>query len=151
VDINLHIQTIRRDLEASASLGDERIAEAGRRLADAIEPSLRLRLFDVLADAALGLSGQLGDAHVEVRLVGSDPELVFVPDQAPTDDAAPGDDLSARITLRLPEGLKAQVEIAAGRDGISTNAWIVRALARALEPRTATRRSGNRLQGFARS
>jgi predicted HicB family RNase H-like nuclease len=150
VDINLHIQTIRRDLEASASLGDEGIAEAGRRLADAIEPSLRLRLFDVLADAALGLSGQLGDAHVEVRLVGSDPELVFVSDQA-AGDAAPGDDLSARITLRLPEGLKAQVETAAGRDGISTNAWIVRALARALEPRTATRRSGNRLQGFARS
>ncbi len=146
----MHIQTIRRDLEASASLGDEGIAEAGRRLADAIEPSLRLRLFDVLADAALGLSGQLGDAHVEVRLVGSDPELVFVSDQA-ADDAAPGDDLSARITLRLPEGLKSQVETAAGRDGISTNAWIVRALARALEPRTATRRSGNRLQGFARS
>ena len=147
----MHIQTIRRDLEASASLGDEGIAEAGRRLVDAIEPSLRLRLFDVLADAALGLSGQLGDAHVEVRLVGSDPELVFVSDQASADDAAPGDDLSARITLRLPEGLKAQVEAAAGRDGISTNAWIVRALARALEPRNATRRSGNRLQGFARS
>lgn len=151
MDLNLHLQTIRRDLEASASLGDEGIAEAGRRLADAIEPSLRLRLFDVLADAALGLSGQLGDAHVEVRLVGSDPELVFVSDQAAADDASPGDDLSARITLRLPEGLKAQVETAAGRDGISTNAWIVRALARALEPRNATRRSGNRLQGFARS
>jgi predicted HicB family RNase H-like nuclease len=151
VDINLHIQTIRRDLEASASLGDEGIAEAGRRLSDAIEPSLRLRLFDVLADAAVGLSGQLGDAHVEVRLVGSEPELVFVSDQPAADEPASGDDLSARITLRLPEGLKAQVETAAGRDGVSTNAWIVKALSRALEPRTTTRRSGNRLQGYARS
>ena len=63
---------------------------------------------------------------------------------------APGDDLSARITLRLPETLKAGVEAAAAREGVSANAWIVRALARALEPRAA-RRSSNRLQGFARS
>ncbi len=150
MDISLHIQTIRRDLEASASLGSDDVAEAGRRLADAVEPALRLRLLDVLSDAALGLSGQLGDAHVEVRIVGHDPELVFVQDQGSSDEAAPGDDLSARITLRLPEGLKSQVEAAASRDGISANAWIVRSLARSLEPRT-TRHTGKRLQGFARS
>ena len=64
---------------------------------------------------------------------------------------APGDDLSARITLRLPEALKAQVEAAASREGVSTNAWIVRALSRANEPQSARTRSGNRLQGFAQS
>ena len=70
--------------------------------------------------------------------------------EAPDEPPAPGDDLSARITLRLPEGLKTGIEVAAAREGVSTNAWIVRALARAVEPRSA-RRSSNRLQGFARS
>ena len=88
-----------------------------------------------------------------MRLAGRDPELVFVDDPPrPDEPPAPGDDLSARITLRLPEALKGQVEVAAAREGVSTNAWIVRALARALEQRpTATRRTGNRLQGYARS
>jgi predicted HicB family RNase H-like nuclease len=89
--------------------------------------------------------------HVEVRLAGRDPELVYVDDpEAPEEPPAPGDDLSARITLRLPETLKGSLETAAAREGVSANAWIVRALARALEPRGA-RRSSNRLQGFARS
>ena len=36
---------------------------------------------------------------------------------------------SARITLRLPEGLKEAVERAAAAEGISVNAWLVRAIA----------------------
>ena len=82
---------------------------------------------------------------------GRDPELVFVGEPvAPDEPPAPGDDLSARLTLRLPQGLKTSIEVAAAREAVSTNAWIIRALARALEPRAA-RRSSNRLQGFARS
>jgi predicted HicB family RNase H-like nuclease len=99
----------------------------------------------------VSLNGQLVSGHVEVRLAGRDPELVYVDDPlAPEEPPAPGDDLSARITLRLPEALKGSLEAAAAREGVSANAWIVRALARALEPRAA-RRSSNRLQGFARS
>jgi hypothetical protein len=153
MEITIHVEAIQRDLEAAASLGDDAVAEAGRRLADAVEPSLRLQLLDVLGQAALGLSAQLPSGHVEVRLAGRDPELVFADaPPEPEEPPAPGDDLSARITLRLPEALKAQLEVAAARDGVSTNAWIVRALARSLEHRpAATRRTGNRLQGFARS
>ena len=120
-------------------------------LAEAIEPALRLRLIDLLSEAALSLNSQLDDGHVEVRLAGRDPELVFVGEPvAPDEPPAPGDDLSARLTLRLPQGLKTSIEVAAAREAVSTNAWIIRALARALEPRAA-RRSSNRLQGFARS
>jgi hypothetical protein len=150
--MEIHVDAIRRDLVASASaVGDESLAEALRRLVDAAEPALRLRLIDVLSEAAVSLNGQLVAGHVEVRLAGRDPELVYVgePD-APEEPPAPGDDLSARVTLRLPESLKASLEAAAAREGVSANAWIVRALARALEPRAA-RRSPNRLQGFARS
>lgn len=148
-----HVRAIQSDLAAAAALGDETTAEAARRLSEALESSLQLRLLDVLTDATLALNGQLSSGHVEVRLAGRDPELVLVEEQAAGDAAAPtpGDDLSARITLRLPEGLKAQIEVVAGREGISANAWIVRALARSLEPRQSRVRSGNRLQGFARS
>ena len=150
--MEIHIDGIRQDLQAAAAaLGDEQVVDAMRRLSDTVEPSLRLRVIDVLSEAALTLNGQLRDGHIEVRLAGRDPELVYVDDpEEPDEPPAPGDDLSARITLRLPEGLKAGIEIAASREGVSANAWIVRALARAVEPRT-TRRSSNRLQGFARS
>jgi hypothetical protein len=152
VRMEIHVDAIRRDLAATASaLGDEALADSLRRLVDASEPALRLRLMDVLSEAAVSLNGQLVSGHVEVRLAGRDPELVYVgePDVA-QEPPAPGDDLSARITLRLPESLKASLEAAAAREGVSANAWIVRALSRALEPR-AGRKSSNRLQGFARS
>ena len=153
MEITIHVDAIRRDLAGAASLGSDAVAEAGRRLADAVEPALRLHLLDVLGQAALSLNDQLANGHVEVRLAGRDPDLVYVDEPAETTDPpAPGDDLSARVTLRLPEALKGHVETAAAREGVSTNAWIVRALARALEQRPpATRRTGNRLQGYARS
>jgi predicted HicB family RNase H-like nuclease len=147
-----HIRAIQSDLAAAAALGDEASVEAGRRLAEALESSLHLRLLDVLTEAALGLSGSMPVGHVEVRLAGRDPELVYVVDYSEEQEPAPGDDLSARITLRLPEALKGRVEAAAAQEGVSTNAWIVRALARALDPRShRSIRIGNRLQGFAQS
>ena len=96
---------------------------------------------------------QLPSGHVEVRLVGQDPSLVYVEDEAaPQPAAAPGDEtLAARITLRLPEGLKATIEVAAAREGVSVNTWLVRALARAVSTSGPRRGPGNRLSGFGRS
>lgn len=153
MDIARHVQAIQSDLAAAAALGDEASAAAGERLAAAVESSLQLRLFDVLTEATLALNAQLSSGHVEVRLAGRDPELVLVEDRVSESEQppAPGDDLSARITLRLPEALKVQVEVVASSEGISANAWIVRALARALEPRPGRTRNSNRLQGYAQS
>jgi len=148
-----HIAAIQADLAAAASLGDEATAEAARRISDALGSSLHLRLLDLLGDAALDVNGQLTSGHVEVRLAGRDPELVYVAEPEPEAEVQPaGEDQSARITLRLPEALKAAVEAAADREGVSTNTWIVRVLSRAQEPRAATNvRTGNRLRGFAQS
>jgi hypothetical protein len=44
-----------------------------------------------------------------------------------------------------------QIEAVSSSEGVSTNAWIVRALSRALEPRRDRTRSGKRLQGYAQS
>src|SRR5205823_2488652 len=40
---------------------------------------------------------------------------------------------TARVTLRLPEQLKPQIDEAAARAGLSVNAWLVRTVAAALE------------------
>ena len=153
MDLTRHVEGIRRDLAGAAALGGEDVAEAGRRLADAVESSLQLRLLDVLTDAALALNAQLDNAHVEVRMIGRDPDLVVVTaDQPDAAEPAPTDDSSARITLRLPESLKISIELASDREGVSTNAWIVRSLWRVLESRQSSKgRVGNRLQGFAQS
>lgn len=153
MDLSRHVHAIQSDLAAAAALGDEASAGAGERLAAAVESGLQLRLLDVLTEAAQSLNLQLSAEHVEVRLAGRDPELVLVDDRAgePEPTPAPGDDLSARITLRLPEALKAQIEVVSSREGVSVNAWIVRALDRALDPRPGRRQSGNRLQGFIQS
>ena len=153
MDITRHVQAIQTDLTAAAAVGGEDAAVAAERLVAAAESSLQMRLLDVLSEAALALNTQLSFGHVEVRLAGRQPELILVDDREEEQDPtpAPGDDLSARITLRLPEALKVQIEVVASMEGISANAWIVRTLSRALEPRPARARSGNRLQGYAQS
>ena len=71
-------------------------------------------------------------------------ELTYVADTpAPSTSE---EDASARITLRLPERLKADAESAAARESISTNAWLVRAVSAALTQRQV---GGHRLRGFA--
>jgi hypothetical protein len=149
-----HIHAIQEDLAAAAALAaDEATVEAGRRLTQALGSSLHLRLLDVVSEAALALSGAV-PGRIEVRLAGRDPELVYIEEEEEPEraQAASADDaFSARITLRLPEGLKAQLEVAANLEGTSVNAWIVRALQRGLEPRTRTVRTGRRLSGYADS
>ena len=149
-----HIHAIQEDLAAAASLaGDEATVDAGRRLTQALGSSLHLRLLDVVSEAALALSGSV-PGRIEVRLAGRDPELVYIEEEAepePAQAAASDDAFSARITLRLPEGLKAQIEVAANVEGASVNSWIVRALQRGLEPRTRSVRTGRRLSGYADS
>ncbi len=146
-----HVQAIQTDLGAAAGLGDDATAEAARRLSEALGSTLHLRLLDVLGEAAAEIGPQLGSGRVDVRLAGRDPELVVVMEEAPdTVQVAAGEEHKGRITLRLPETLKAAIEAAADQEGISTNAWLVRTIARALEsPPSRRGRHHRRLQGYA--
>ena len=150
MNLTLVIDGLRDDLQSVADLGDERAAQIAQRLGNVLGASLRLRVFDLLSQAALEISSKLPSGHVEVRLAGQEPELVFV-DDSPSDSGSFSEDLSARISLRLPESVKAAAERAAARDGISTNAWLVRAIARATESRGPTHTTGKRLSGYGRS
>jgi HicB-like protein involved in pilus formation len=149
MQLDSHIQAIQEDLAATAGLGDEAAAEAARRLSEALASTLHLRLLDLLGEAALEIGGQLGSGRVDVRLAGREPELVVVmEDASDTVQVASGEEFTGRITLRLPETLKTSIEAAAAQEGISTNAWLVRTIARMLDHRSA-RRGRNRIQGYA--
>lgn len=150
MNLTLVLEGLQQDIRRLAELGDERSAQVAERLAEALGSTLRLKLLDVLSLAAAELSSKLPSGHVEVRLAGQEPELVFVDPAAGEPAAAAGGELSARISLRLPEPLKQSVEEAAAREGISTNAWLVRAIARATESRP-TFAGGKRLSGYAKS
>jgi HicB family len=144
MDTTRFVDAVKGDLEAAAAVGGEALVEAAGRLSAALDASMRLALLDALSEASMELTRQLAAGRTEVRLAGREVELTYVADTpAPT---ASDDDTSARITLRLPERLKADAETAAARESISTNAWLVRAVSAAL---TQRRVGGHRLRGFA--
>jgi hypothetical protein len=152
MQIDGYVQALREDLARVAAVGDESTARAAELLAVALESAVGRRLLEALGEAALELSSQLDDGRVEVRFAGSDPELVLVRDEAappvePADEA-----FTARITLRLPESLKTRLEIAAAREGVSVNTWLVQSLMRHhAEPRATGGGSRRRLTGYGRS
>jgi hypothetical protein len=149
MNLTIVLDGLQQDLQRLSELGDERSAQIAERLGEALGSNLRLKLLDLLSQVAVELSSKLPSGHVEVRLAGQEPELVFV--DAPGESAGmAGEELSARISLRLPESLKTAVEKSADREGISTNAWLVRAIARATESRPV-HVSGKRLSGYAQS
>jgi hypothetical protein len=137
------VDAVRADLEAAAAVGGPALVEAAERLSAALDSAMRLALLDALSEASMDLSRQLAAGRIEVRLAGREVELTYVAD-APAPPPAE-EDASARITLRLPERLKADAEAAADREGVSTNAWLVRAVTAAI----GQRRVGHRLRGFA--
>ena|SRR2546429_4399379 len=148
MNLTIVLEGLQEDLQGLAELGDERSAQVARRLGEALGSNLRLKLFDLLSQAAVELNSKLPSGHIEVRLAGQEPELVFV--DTPGETTGGSEELTARISLRLPESLKAAVEKAADREGVSTNTWLVRAIARAAESRPV-HVSGKRLSGYAQS
>jgi hypothetical protein len=148
MDVTPHVDALLADLAAIAAVSDEATA-AAERLSQALRASAGLRFLDVLGEAALEVSSELPSGHVEVRLAGQEPSLVYVEDETEGQPPAAEDALSARITLRLPDSLKTSIEAAAAREGLSVNAWLVRALTRSVS--SPVRRTGRRLTGFAES
>ena len=152
MQIEGYVQAVRDDLARVAAVGDESTARAAELLAVALESSLGRRLQEALGEAALELSSQLDSGRIEVRVAGGDPELVLVKDDEAAAASEPADEaFTARITLRLPESLKAHLEAAAAREGISVNTWLVHRLHHAAVPRSQSSGSRRRLTGYGRS
>lgn len=151
MELDRFIEDIHAQLDAAAQAGGEEARELADRLAAPLDSAIRLALQDALAAAAEEITVELAPGSVELRLRGREPIFVVTPPE-PIDEradgdgdddealgsAAPppgidGDDPIARINVRMPEHLKARVDRAAEREGLSINTWLVRAAASRLE------------------
>jgi HicB family len=153
VQLEGYVEALREDLIRVAAVGDEATVRAAELLAVALESAFGRRLQEALAEAALELSGRLERGRVEVRIAAGEPELVYVEEAASeplTLDAGDGA-FDARITLRLPESLKARLEAAAAAAGVSVNTWLVQALGRQVAQGAPGGVRRHRLTGYGRS
>jgi hypothetical protein len=148
--MSLAVESLRADVDSVAELGDETVAEVAERIAALIARAAPSRILDLLSEVAAELSHEVPDGHVEIRVVGDDVELAYVPQQPFVLDTE--GDASARITLRLSDSLKSRIEQAATQQAVSVNTWINRALDRAASA-SSGRNSWNtkRLYGYGTS
>jgi hypothetical protein len=167
MDLTPYLDQLRRDLAASAAAGGPDITRAAELLTGALDAPARLCLMEALADAAAEITTRGGGVNVEVRLRGRDADLVVsrptvpeppaqpLPPLAPQPPGAPDSGELARITLRLPEPLKEQVERAASGEGVSVNSWLVRAISTAISGESGApgrgRGHGRRITGYAQA
>lgn len=138
MQLDEHIRTVHDSMAASAALGDERTRRIADTLIVAADAAVRLAILTALASVADEITAALLDSPgapaITVQLDGDDVRVTVVPTvvDAPASPRGDDGDASARISLRLTESLKSDVENAAAHDGVSVNTWLVRAAAAGL-------------------
>ncbi|MCX5207135.1 hypothetical protein OG897_37740 [Streptomyces sp. NBC_00237] len=170
MDLTPYVDSLRRELAVAAEAGGDDTRELAERLTAPLESAARLTMLHVLSAATNEITRELAPGSVDVRMRGFDPDFVvtlpptdsgapmsptsaFAPHSAPADSDEGG---TARVNLRLPAHLKARTEEAAGREGLSVNAWLIRAVTTALDSDTRPRRTeksqtmGTAYTGWAR-
>lgn len=148
MELGGYVEALRAQLATAAAAGGESAIELAERLTGPLDAAARLVIQDALSDAALEITRDLAPGSVELRLRGR--ELAFVVTLPPafeavsesgadasraagrTPDTA-GEGVTSRITFRPPDHLKARIEDAAEREGLSVNAFLVRTLTAALD------------------
>ncbi|MFD6432239.1 hypothetical protein [Streptomyces venezuelae] len=156
MNLTQYVDQLRQELAVAAEAGGDEARALAERLTAPLESAARLTLLNALSAAADEITVDLAPGSVDVRLRGVDPEFVVTPPPAgepfdaqaeyaalmaaqptpappPAASDAVDDGGTARVNLRLPAHIKARVEEAAGRDGLSVNAWLVRAVSGALD------------------
>lgn len=149
MDLTPYVDTLRRELAVAAEAGGDEARELAERLTAPLESAARLTMLNVLSAATDEITRELAPGSVDVRLRGLDPDFVVTLPPAdrgaPMEPAEPVEPLAAqapadgdeggtaRVNLRLPAHLKARAEEAASREGLSVNAWLVRAVSAAVD------------------
>jgi hypothetical protein len=146
MDLTPHVENLRHELMAAADPGDA----TAERLVTTVTAAARLTMFDVLTSAADEITRDLVPGSVEVRLRGRNPFFVVTSPMAKDDfgdddtdldtasrepvlaDENPKPGSAARISFRPSEHLKHSIESAAEAEGVSVNAWLIRAANAAL-------------------
>lgn len=136
MDITPYIDSLRRDLVAAAEAAGPEIQQAAERLTFALDPAARLALMEAVSQAAAEITAEMPAGGVDVRLNGRELDFVVqaapmappappAPPPPPTAEEVDEDGSVARITLRMPEAVKARAEEMAARSGHSLNTWLV--------------------------
>lgn len=137
MDITPYVERLRHDLAQAAASSNDQTRDAAERLTLALDPAMRLTLMEALSQATAEITTEMRNGAVEVRLNGRDLEFVVEhptptaaanpapPPAAPGVDEDEAEGATARITLRLPENVKARAEELAAKGGHSLNTWIV--------------------------
>lgn len=139
MDLQPYVDAVRHELSVAASAGGPDAQALAERLTAPLDSAIRLALLEALSEAAEQITRELAPASVDVRLRGRDPEFTVdggaaeAPDPLPVAPSDVDDDGGTwRVTLRLPEQLRPRVDAAARGEGLSVNAWLVRAVSAAL-------------------
>jgi hypothetical protein len=177
MELEPHVNRLRDQVALAAEGGGEETRALAHRLIAPLDAAIRLTLLDVLTAAAAEITRELAPGSVELRLRGRDPEFVLSARPADRDatdagalgggEAWGGESVSAsagigeggvsRVNVRMPDQLKRRVEQTADREGLSINAWLVRAAAAAVERGESSMRGergtptgGQRYKGWGR-
>ncbi len=121
--------------------GDPAVEAAAASLLAALQPAFRQVTVGLVEQAAEEVAAQLPDATVDVVMSEGEP-AIRVSTTEPLVKINT-EDLAARLTVRLPSGLKAELEDAAGEVGDSVNTYIVKTLS----SKTSRSRAGRRIKG----
>lgn len=171
MELNTYVDALQSQLALAAAAGGNEAVEMAERLSAPLDAAARLVLQDALSDAAQEITREMAPGSVEVRLRGR--ELSFVVTPAASFGSAEetsagdvqgagargsepsGEGATSRISFRPPDHLKARIEDAAEREGLSVNAFLVRTLTGALEPGRASStrtdsRGATRVDGWFR-
>lgn len=166
MELARYVDSLRQELAVAVETGDEATRELAERLVTPLASAVRLTLLDALSAAADEITRDLSPGSVEIRLRGLEPTFVVrLPPPEQQFDEVSADDLDAtlnglassvasvapvsiakeesatsRINFRPPEHLKARIEAAAGREGLSVNAWLVRTVTGMLDADDRDRR-----------
>src|SRR5262245_17175869 len=161
MDLQPYVDGVRHELAVAAAAGGQDAQALAERLTAPLESAIRLALLEALSEAAEQITRELAPGSVDVRLRGRDPEFTVSPgiedgQELPEAPAAvpecEDDGGTWRVTLRLPEHLRSRVDAAARGDGLSVNAWLVRAVTAALGGARRPRGdSGKHVSGWVRA
>jgi len=140
MDLQPYVDAVRHELTVAAAAGGPDAQALADRLTAPLESSVRLALLEALSEAAEQITRELAPGSVEVRLRGRDPDFTVdsgaadLPDPPPAPTGDVEDDGGTwRVTLRLPEQLRPRVDAGARDEGLSVNAWLVRAVTAKLD------------------